>query len=161
MNSYSKDSPNSNTNINKTPSYKGSINSNNNNINNINNVSNITNFSPNLINYNFSNIKQKINPNSQYSFHNEKQEEIQEKKLEDIKQLNIKDDLDPIFDITYNVYKKEFQKDKSFSIELSDDIMDEVNDILYEFNKKLRKREDNLTDSILSEILDDLGKLKK
>lgn len=149
MSSYIKKSPHSN---NKS-SYKSPINNSSNNTNSNNN------YSPNyMMNYNFSNMRQKINLNSVYSFHNEKSEEFKERKLEDIKQLNIKNDIDPIFDITYKTYKKEFLKDRSFSVDLSDDIMDEVNDILFEFDKKLKKRDDNLTDSILSEILDDLGK---
>ena len=98
MSSYLKKT----TSENKSPSYKSPFNSSSNN--------NI--YSGNYINYNFSNIKQKLTlTNNSYSFQNEKPEIFKEKKLEDIKSLNIKNDIESIYDLTYKTYKKEFQKD--------------------------------------------------
>jgi hypothetical protein len=55
----------------------------------------------------------------------------------------------------YNLYKKEYNDNRDFSIK-SDDINEELDEILNEYNVLLKKRNDVLSTSIYSELLDDL-----
>jgi len=83
--------------------------------------------------------------------------EAQELKLEDLKILDIDSELDFIYEVVYKTYKKEFTKDKSFSIESDDEMNEEADALVTEFEERMKLRNQNLTDSLLSEVLDDLG----
>lgn len=117
------------------------------------------NFPNNLIspaykNYNLSSV-QKITDNNEYGdFHND----YHELKFEDLKKLDIQSDIDSIWEIAYKSYKKEFTKDRSFSLDSDSEMTEEIDCIINGFERRMKKRNDNVTDSLLSEIVEDLGK---
>ncbi len=86
-----------------------------------------------------------------------RESEAPELKLEDLKIIDIDSELDFIYEIAYKTYKKEFFKDKSFSIDSDDEVNEEIDTLLIEFEERMKLRNQNLTDSLLSEVLDDLG----
>ena len=86
-----------------------------------------------------------------------RESEPQELKIEDLKIIEIDSELDFIYEIAYKTYKKEFTKDKSFSIDSDEDLNEEIDLIVNEFEDRMKLRNQNLTDSLLSEVLDDLG----
>ncbi len=85
--------------------------------------------------------------------------DTQELKIEDLNIIDIDTELDYLYEIAYKNYKKEFTKDKSFSID-SDMDTSEIDVLVNEFEERMKSRNKNLTDSMLSEILDDLGNKK-
>jgi len=86
-----------------------------------------------------------------------KDNDTQDLKIDDLKIIEIDTELDYLYEIVYKTYKKEFTKDKSFSIESDEDIYDEIDLLVNEFEDRMKLRNQNLTDSMLSEILDDIG----
>ena len=62
-----------------------------------------------------------------------RESEAQEIKIEDLKLIDIETELDYLYEIVYKTYKKEFTKDKSFSIDSDDEIIEEADILLNEF----------------------------
>jgi len=109
------------------------------------------------LNMNLTNIKNEINSNTNYFIKEMRDSDAPELKIEDLKIIDIDTEIDYLYEITYKAYKKEFTKDKSFSIDSDEDVIEAVDSIVNGFEDRVKLRNQNLTDSILSEILDDLG----